>query len=427
MPVVPVHKKMSTLNSAQVHSDVVNVIEQLQVVEEFQIPDKLNIGGSKDHYIEKSGDNMTVHSKGDLILSSGTGNVTGGGGGGGLTDNSVTTAKLADNSVATAKLADNSVTTQKLDDNINIVNLVARGATIGNHNPSTGLTILNNMKATNLSNATTFEVDVATGNTTIGGTLSVNTDKFTVDGITGDLAVNTNQFTVQGATGDTKITGTVDAGVFTSSLNPARFRVHAVSEFLEEVTIDKRISGKKDLNLTGNQAGSGITVNTDKFTVDASNGNTVVAGTLQVSGQNVTSDDRLKLDRTTKPINPATALTTLSKLKPMTYDKYTYDVDASTKAGKLIDMSKKIGKESGFIAQDMLKDGGAELKHLVNVPEDPVKDFHSVNYIGLIAHLTAAVQELNKKVEGVDSLTKRVASLEEENAKLKKRHVSSEK
>lgn len=68
----------------------------------------------------------------------------------------------------------------------------------------------------------------------------------------------------------------------------------------------------------------------------------------------------------------------------------------------------------------MLVDGGAELKHLVNAPEDPVNEFYSVNYIGMIAHLTAAVQELNKKVEGVDSLTKRVASLEEENAKIKK-------
>ena len=65
------------------------------------------------------------------------------------------------------------------------------------------------------------------------------------------------------------------------------------------------------------------------------------------------------------------------RLKPQTYEKN----------GKT---------ESGFITQEVLEI--PELKHLVDVPENK-DEYQSLNYIGIIAHLVSAIQELNNKLK----------------------------
>ena len=85
-----------------------------------------------------------------------------------------------------------------------------------------------------------------------------------------------------------------------------------------------------------------------------------------------TSDGRAKTNKE----EIRNGLDAILRLKPQTYEKN----------GKT---------ESGFITQEVLEI--PELKHLVNIPEN--KDEHqSLNYIGIIAHLVSAVQELNKKL-----------------------------
>ena len=85
-----------------------------------------------------------------------------------------------------------------------------------------------------------------------------------------------------------------------------------------------------------------------------------------------TSDGRTKTNKE----EIRSGLDAILRLKPQTYEKN----------GKT---------ESGFITQEVL--GIPELAHLVNVPENK-DEYQSLNYIGLIAYLVSAVQELNKKL-----------------------------
>ena len=85
-----------------------------------------------------------------------------------------------------------------------------------------------------------------------------------------------------------------------------------------------------------------------------------------------TSDGRTKTNKE----EIRSGLDAILRLKPQTYEKN----------GKT---------ESGFITQEVL--GIPELKHLVNVPENK-EEYQSLNYIGIIAYLVSAVQELNKKL-----------------------------
>ena len=85
-----------------------------------------------------------------------------------------------------------------------------------------------------------------------------------------------------------------------------------------------------------------------------------------------TSDGRTKTNKE----EIRSGLDAILRLNPQTYEKN----------GKT---------ESGFITQEVLEI--PELKHLVNIPENK-DEYQSLNYIGIIAHLVSAVQELNKKL-----------------------------
>ena len=85
-----------------------------------------------------------------------------------------------------------------------------------------------------------------------------------------------------------------------------------------------------------------------------------------------TSDGRAKTNKE----EIRNGLDAILRLKPQTYEKN----------GKT---------QSGFITQEVL--GIPELAHLVNVPENK-EEYQSLNYIGIIAYLVSAVQELNKKL-----------------------------
>jgi hypothetical protein len=86
-----------------------------------------------------------------------------------------------------------------------------------------------------------------------------------------------------------------------------------------------------------------------------------------------TSDGRAKTNKE----EIRSGLDAVLRLKPQTYEKN----------GKT---------ESGFITQEVLEI--PELKHLVDVPENK-DDYQSLNYIGIIAHLVSAIQELNNKLK----------------------------
>ena len=86
-----------------------------------------------------------------------------------------------------------------------------------------------------------------------------------------------------------------------------------------------------------------------------------------------TSDGRAKTNKE----EIRSGLDAVLRLKPQTYEKN----------GKT---------ESGFITQEVLEI--PELKHLVNVPENE-SEHQSLNYIGIIAHLVSAIQELNNKLK----------------------------
>lgn len=117
------------------------------------------------------------------------------------------------------------------------------------------------------------------------------------------------------------------------------------------------------------------------------------------------SDDRLKDNET----DISSALETIMKLKPQTYDfKSSEEPDA-----------KHLGLRSGFIAQDVLQI--PELVHAVNVPENETENvgkeldengnivdsdkekkcYLSLDYNTIFTHAVKAIQELNEEVKNL--------------------------
>lgn len=148
-------------------------------------------------------------------------------------------------------------------------------------------------------NTNKFTVAQASGNTAIAGTLSVTgastltgavTASSTLDvtgatGIDGDFDINTNKFTVASASGNTAIAGTLavtDASTFTGA-----------------------VTASGNMDVTGNVGIDGdFDINTNKFTVASTTGNTTIAGTLGVTGD-LTA---VNLDATTLDVSGATGI-----------------------------------------------------------------------------------------------------------------------
>ncbi len=144
---------------------------------------------------------------------------------------------------------------------------------------------------------TNFTVDEATGNTSIGGTLTVDT----VDGdvtfngnvdatngldVTGaDLRVGGTKFTVAQATGNTAIDGTlaVDGNTTLGDDNTAD-AVTVNGGLSQTGTQQVRFAGNVDAQSGLDVTGSDLTVGGTKFTVAQATGNTDIDGTLTVDG-----------------------------------------------------------------------------------------------------------------------------------------------
>ena len=79
----PKHAKLTSGEHKTIRSDVVNVVQQLSVVEEFEIGDTLNLAGSTGHYIKKNGNDLEIVSQGKINFSASsfTGLPSGNGGG----------------------------------------------------------------------------------------------------------------------------------------------------------------------------------------------------------------------------------------------------------------------------------------------------------------------------------------------------------
>lgn len=197
-------------------------------------------------------------------------------------------------------------------------------------------------------NTNKFTVDSATGNTVVAGTLGVGSD----------FAVATNKFTANATTGNTVVAGTLGVG--------SDFAV-ATNKFTANAT-NGNIVAAGSLTLTG-----GIAVNTNKFTVDASNGNTVVAGTFQATSITETSSISLKQN-----INPIeNALDMIMQMTGVVYDRK----DGSSK------------NEAGLIAEDVYKVS----PNLVGL--DAEGNPHSIQYTKIGVYLIEAVKLLKQEID----------------------------
>ena len=131
------------------------------------------------------------------------------------------------------------------------------------------------------------------GNTTLGGTLTL--------GASSNVAVNTDKFTIAASSGNTSIQGVLGVQGVTSLASSlgvtGATTLSTVSTSglatLSSASVTGALSVGGAMTFSGNTvlsgtltlgASSNIAVNTDKFTVAASSGNTVIAGNLQVLG-----------------------------------------------------------------------------------------------------------------------------------------------
>ena len=168
---------------------------------------------------------------------------------------------------------------------------------------------------------------IANTNATIGGTLAV-TGAATLSStlaLTGNLNVNTNRFNVTASSGNTAIAGTLgvtDATTLSSTLGvTGNTTVGGTLGVTGAVTLSNTAS------ITGN-----LSVNTNKFTVEASSGNTVIAGNATING-NLSIDGNVVLGNNATDIITVGANTlTLNTNLNINSGKYYFD-QANTRLG----------------------------------------------------------------------------------------------
>ena len=164
----------------------------------------------------------------------------------------------------------------------------ATAITLGHTNATLGIT------------SDKFTVTSGSGNTSIGGTLGV-TGITTLTGAlnaNGGIAVDTNKFTVADGTGDTSIAGTLGVTGITT-LTGALNANGGIAVDTNKFTVADE-TGNVVTAGTLSAAGD-FKVNTDKFVVTASSGDTSVGGNLTVAGN-------LTVSGTTTTINTETLL-----------------------------------------------------------------------------------------------------------------------
>lgn len=139
------------------------------------------------------------------------------------------------------------------------------------------------------------------------GNLSVTSGNLSVGGnstLTGNLSVNGNSTLGNGTSDTTAISGilNVDSGVL--YVDPATNKV-GINDTTPSVELDVNgsVAVSGTLGVTGD-----VAVNTNKFNVTASSGNTTIAGTLGVSG-NTTIDGVTYLDDDTTANTPVLSFT----------------------------------------------------------------------------------------------------------------------
>jgi hypothetical protein len=189
------------------------------------------------------------------------------------------------------------------------LNLSGNELTIGSASFNNGLTISGSqtpateyftINTGGLTPSTTFQVDSATGNTLLTGTLNVQ-GATQITGLAslqnnlnlaGDFNLNTNKFTVANVTGNTTVAGTMDitgATTLRNNLNLAgTFAINSNKFLVTGSSGNTVIAGTA--NIAGNVVSSGtyalagdLNINVNKFNVQASSGNTSIAGSLNVT------------------------------------------------------------------------------------------------------------------------------------------------
>jgi hypothetical protein len=163
---------------------------------------------------------------------------------------------------------------------------ISNNASVGGTLVVTGNTTLNGTLAAGAStlasasitgNATVGGTFGVTGATTLAA-LSATTGSFSSTlSSTGDFAVNTNKFTVTAASGNTSVAGTLGVTGATSLNNT--LGVSGATTLSSTLGVTGAATFSSTANVDGN-----FSVATNKFNVVATSGNTSIAGTLGVTG-----------------------------------------------------------------------------------------------------------------------------------------------
>jgi hypothetical protein len=175
--------------------------------------------------------------------------------------------------------------------NLTVLGLTALGAaTVGTTLGVTGAaTFSSTINGQTISSAANFTGTLATAGAINGQTISSAAAFTGTVGVAGNFAVATNKFTVTAASGNTAVAGTLGvtgAATFSSTINGQT--ISSAANFTGTITAAGAINGQTISSaaaFTGTMSVAGdFAVNTNKFTVAAASGDTVVGGALTVTG-----------------------------------------------------------------------------------------------------------------------------------------------
>ena len=259
----------------------------------------------------------------------------------------------------------------------------------GNVNPASEYFTITNGAPTP---AVTFQVDTATGNTDIFGTINVRGAGIITGlaslqnnlNLAGDLNIAVNKFTVASVTGNTAIAGTLNINGATTIQNSlgvsGTFAINTNKFLVTGSSGNTSIAGT--LGVAQN-----FSIATNKFTVSSSTGNTSIAGSLDV-GSTFSVASSSQLNSTLRVVGGTTLDSTLGVTGNVTVGTNALTIDSAT--GNLVTLGTADVYGTALLRSSLTVSGASYLNSTAAVAGDFTVNTNKFKVVSTTGNTTVA-------------------------------------